>query len=169
MPTYKFYKESASPGAYQPPGRAPFAKTINTANLVANGGLATTADVKATLAATGFAIADVLQIFQVSLGFCLRHVGMRVTAVAGAAATVNMGNNSATQTHLLAASAAGYMAATSLNALATSQNAVAAAHLGADTYNGIVFVTNGSIDQTYAGAADALSVRDVWAQGYMAF
>jgi hypothetical protein len=80
-----------------------------------------------------------------------------------------MGNNSATQTHLLAASAAGYMAATSLNALATSQNAVAAAHLGADTYNGIVFVTNGSIDQTYAGAADALSVRDVWAQGYMAF
>lgn len=169
MATYKFKGESYSPGMYQPAGYPPFRKTIDTADLILNGGLANTSDVETALASTGFAIADVLQIFQVSLGFCLRQVGLRVTTVAGAAATVNMGNNSATQTHQLGASAAGYMAATSLNALATSIGEIAAAHLGGSTYEAVVFVTNGSIDQTYAGAADALSVRDVWAHGFMAF
>jgi hypothetical protein len=169
MATFKFKGESYSPGMYQPPGRAPFSKTINTADLVANGGLANASDVPTALPATGFAIGDVLQVFQVSLGFCLRHVGIRVTKVCTNAATVALGNNSATQTHLLAASSAGYKAATALNALATSQTLVASAHLGADTYNGVVFVTNGSIDGTFAGAADPDSIWDVWAHGYMAF
>lgn len=169
MSTYKFKGDSYSPGLYNQPGCAPFSRNIDTAALIADGGLTNTSDVDVSLASTGFAIADILQIFQVSLGFCLRQVGLRVTTVAGAAATVNMGNASATQTHLLGASAAGYMAATSLNALATSIGAVAAAHLGPDNYTGVVFITNGSIDQVYAGAADALSVRDVWAHGFMAF
>jgi hypothetical protein len=91
-------------------------------------------------------------------------MGARVTDIDGGSFTV--GNVSATQTHLLAASAAGYIASVSLGSLASVETLVAAAHLGPDNYTGVIFVTNGSIDITFAAAACDTGIFDLWADGY---
>jgi len=170
MSTYKFYGEGYGV-MYAEPHRVPFFREVNAPDLIANAKLAITSapTVPVALASTGFAIADVLQVFQVPLGFMLMAVGIRVTTADSDASTMNLGNNSATQTHLLGASAAGYMAATALNSAVTSVGAVGAAHLGRDNYMGVVFVTNGSIDGTFATAACDEAIYEVFADGKMVF
>jgi len=174
MSTFKYYSDSYSPGLYQPPGRAPFTREVNIPGLIANGGLANTLDVRTALPATGFAAADILQVFQVSLGFCLACVGARVKTAEGAAATATIGNNSATQTHLLAIDADGYMTSLNLNSATTQISPVTAAQLGPNTAAGVgnmgvVFVTNGSIDITFSSADTNAAIFDVFALGAMVF
>lgn len=172
MATFKFYKDQASPGVYYPPGYAPFKRTVDMPTIIAGGergGLATTLDVRTPAPATGLAIADVLQVFQVSLGFCLRLVGMNVKVQNAGACTIALGNASATATHRKAASTAGYMAAVATNATGVSITLVNAAHLGPDVYTGVVFVQNSSIDALLAGAVWLAGVIDFWAMGDMCF
>lgn len=173
MSTFKFKGDAYSPGMYQPPGRAPFQRNINIPNLVTYGGLSNTSDVATALASTGFAAADILQVFQVSLGFCLRHVGSRVTTAEGAACVADVGCLSATQTHLLAADADGLLGTATdgidLNSATTQINLIADAQLGYTTYTGVVFVTNGSIDITFVTGSANTAIFDIWAHGFKAF
>lgn len=169
MSTFKFKGDSYSPGLYQPPGRAPFTRNINLPDLVEHGGLANTSDVETALASTGFAATDILQVFQVSLGFCLRMVGVRVTTAEGAACTADIGNVSATQTHRLAANADGMMGTCDLNSATTQITLIADEDVGGSTYEAVVFVTNGSIDMTFGSADTETAIFDVFALGCMVF
>lgn len=173
MATFKFYGDTYSPGMYNPPGWAPFRRNINIPDLITYGGLANTSDVKTSLASTGFAAADILQVFQVSVGFCLRHVGARVTTVEGGANVADVGCLSGTQTHLLAADADGLLGTATdginLNSATTQINLIADAQLGATTYTGLVFVTNGQINLTFVTGGTNLAVFDIWAHGFMGF
>uniref|UniRef100_A0A6M3IEB9 Putative structural protein n=1 Tax=viral metagenome TaxID=1070528 RepID=A0A6M3IEB9_9ZZZZ len=165
MATYQFYKRGASIPHHNP-GDAPFKANIDIPDIIANGGLANTSDVATALASTGFAANDVLRVFEPPAGFLLRTVGVRVTTVEGGAATLDIGNASATQTHLLAAAAVGYMGTCDLNTAGTQITLVADTHLGGDTYEGVVFVTDGTIDITFNTAATAAAIFDVFACGW---
>jgi hypothetical protein len=171
MTTYQFFREGAAV-MYTEPHKAPFARNINIPNLIANGvnaGLADTSDVRAALPAAGFGAADVLRTFSVPAGFLLTMVGARVTTLEGGACTADIGNASATQTHLLAAAAAGYMGTFDLNSATTQITLVTDTHLGKDTYEGVMFITDGTIDITFVTAATAVAVFDVWAVGWKCF
>lgn len=173
MATFKFKGEGYSAGTYDPPGYAPFRKHIDIPDLIEHGGLANTSDKPTPLASTGFAAADILQVFQVSLGFCLRHVGSRVTTAEGAACVADVGCLSATQTHLLAADADGLLGTATdginLNSATTQINLVADVQLGYTTYTGLVWVTNGSIDLTFVTGGANAAIFDMWAHGFRAF
>ena len=167
MTTYAF-KNRGHGMPYVPPGDAPFKATINIPDLIANGGLEV-AGVATALPSTGFAASDVLQVFEVPAGFLLMHVGVRVKTAEGAACTADIGNASATQTHLLAVDADGYMGTIDLNSAVTQTVLVTDAHLGADAYMGVVFVTDGTIDITFGSADTDTAVFDVWAAGFKVF
>lgn len=154
------------------PGEAPFRANIDIPKLIAGTGpmkTANTSNVATALASTGFAAADILQVFEVPAGFLLRIVGARVTTAEGGACTADIGNASATQTHLLAAAAVGYMGTFDLNTVGTQITLVTDTHLGGDTYEGVVFITNGTIDVTFVTAATAVAIFDVWACGWKCF
>lgn len=159
MTTFAF-KNRGSGMPYGAPHDAPFMEHIDIPDMIANQPL----DV--SLPATGFGASDVLQVFEVPAGFLLRHVGVRVTTAEGGACTADIGNASATQTHLLTADPDGYMGTIDLNALGVSTVLVADAQLGCDTTMGVVFVTDGTIDFTFITAATAVAVFDVWACGF---
>lgn len=165
MTTYQF-KNRGNAMPYHPPHSAPFMKNINIPDLVTNGGLANTSDVAVTLPSTGFASNDVLRTFDVPAGFLLRSVGCRVTTAEGAACTADIGNASATQTHLLGAAAAGFMGTMNLNSTATQITLVTDTDIGGDTTEGAVFITDGTIDITFGSADTETAVFDVWAVGW---
>ena len=162
MTTYAF-KNRGVGMPYGAPHDVAFKININIPDMIANQPL------DAVLPATGFGAADVLQIFEVPAGFLLQHVGVRVTTAEGGACTADIGNASATQTHLLAADAVGYMGTIDLNTAVIQTVLVADTHLGAVNYMGVVFVTNGTIDFTFVTAATAVAVFDVWAAGWRVF
>lgn len=156
------------------PHRAAFMRHISIPDLISGQPLALSSapTVTTTFPSTGFASADILQVFKVPAGFCLRHVGVRVSTVEGGAATMDIGCSSATQTHLLAADADGFCntaSAIDLNTAASQITLVADGQLGPDTYTGVLYITNGTIDITFNTAATAVAVFDVWAHGYMAW
>ena len=164
MTTFAFANRGAGM-PYGAPHDVAFKARIDIPDMIANQPL------DSTLISTGFAVSDVLQVFEVPAGFLLKHVGVRVVTAEGGACTALMGNASATQTHLLAADADGYMATTTinLNSLGVSTVEVASVHLGGDNYEGIVFVTDGTIDITFETALTAVAVFDVWAAGWKVF
>lgn len=155
-------------------GDAPFKARINIPSLIANGGLVNTSGVDVALPATGFAASDILQIFSVPAGFWLHAVGVRVVTAEGAACTADIGNVSATQTHVLGANADGYMGTLNLNSATTQITLVADDGLGGNTgagtgLAGIVFITDGTIDLTFASADTNAAIFDVWAIGWKVF
>ena len=162
MTTYAF-KSRGYGMAYGAPGDAPFMANINIPDLIANGGL------DADLPSTGFAASDILQVFEVPAGFLLKHIGVRVTTAEGATCTGDIGNASATQTHLLGAAADGFMGTLNLNAATTTTVLVTDSDLGGDTTEGVVFITNGTIDITFASANTNAAIFDVWAAGWRVF
>lgn len=166
MATYRFTDRGAGM-PYQAPGDAPFKRNVDVPALIANAiALENTSGTITALPSTGFGASDVLQIFRVPAGFYLVAVGVRVTTAEGGACTADIGNASATQTHLLAADADGYMGTIDLNSAVTQINLVGDAHLGYDNYPGVMFVTDGTIDFTFVTAATAVVVFDVWAVGW---
>lgn len=148
---------------YKAPGDVAFMAHIDIPDMIANQPL------DSTIPAAGFGAADVLQVFEVPAGFLLTQVGVRVTTVEGGACTGDIGNASATQTHLLASSDVAYMGTCDLNSETTQVTLVADLHLGADNYQGVVFITNGTIDFTFVTAATAVAVFDIWAAGWKVF
>jgi hypothetical protein len=122
-----------------------------------------------TIPSTGFAASDILEVFQVPAGFHLICVGARVTTAEGGACTADIGNVSATQTNELAAGADDYMGTFNLNSETTQITLVGDTDIGANTTHGVVFITDGSIDVTFATAATAVAVFDIWAMGFRVF
>jgi hypothetical protein len=151
---------------YQAPGYAPFMKHVDIPSLVANGGLENTSGVAQTLPSTGFAASDVLQLFRVPAGFWLMGVGVRPTTAEGAACTADIGNASATQTHLLEIDADGYMGTIDLNGTVVQICLVGDAHLGFDNNMAVLFVTDGTIDMTFGSADTETCIFDTWAIGF---
>jgi len=150
---------------------AAFKATIDLPALILNGGLVNSSGVDTSLPATGFAANDILQVFSVPAGFWLHAVGVRVKTVEGAACTLDIGNVSATQTHVLGANADGYQGTCNLNALGTQIALVADDGLGRNTgaglgLAGVVFVTDGTIDITFNSADTNAAIFDVWAIGW---
>ena len=172
MATYTWFNGGISM-QHHLPGEAPFMANIDVPKLIAGTGpmkTANTSNVLTAPAATGFAAADVLQVFEVLAGFVVTPlVGAWVTTVEGGAATADIGNASATQTHRLAADAVGLMGTFDLNTLTAQISLVADTHLGFNTYQGVVFITNGTIDITFVTAATAVAIFDVWAMGNQCF
>lgn len=148
---------------YAAPHDVPFMAHIDIPDMIANQPL------DSDLPSTGFGAADILQIFEVPAGFLLTHMGVRVTTAEGGACTADIGNASATQTHLLAADPNGYVDTIDLNATGVQPVLVADAHLGVDNYMGVIFITAGTIDFTFVTAATAVAVFDVWAAGFRVF
>jgi hypothetical protein len=150
---------------------AAFKVRIDLPALIANGGLVNTSGADVALPTTGFAAADILQVFSVPAGFWLHAVGVRVVTAEGAACTADLGNASATQTHVLGANADGYMGTINLNSAVTQITLVADDGLGRNTgagtgLSGVVFVTDGTIDMTFGSADTNAAIFDVWAIGW---
>jgi hypothetical protein len=170
MASYTFaHRGAAVP--YDAPFQTVLKRHIDMPNLIANPGkLALAASPTVPLTTfTGFGSADVLELWEVPAGFCVTHVGVRVTTVEGAQLTADIGNASATQTHLLGANADGLMGTLNLNSAVTQIGLIADEDLGGSTYNQLVFVTDGSIDITFNDAGVGTFVADLWVNGYKAW
>jgi len=134
-----------------------------TGNLLAN-----TSNVQQSLT-SGFTAADILQVFEVKKGFVLTPlVGAYVTTTEGDTCTADIGNSSATQTHRLASNPDGYMGTFNLNSAVAQITLIADEDLGGSTYQGVVFITDGTIDITFGHNTDA-AVFDVFACGFQCF
>lgn len=162
--TYHYYKEGyALPMNFT--GQAILSRTVDMPAIIASGLLGysplAVLGLRTAVPATGMAVGDTFQLFRVPAGTMLRSVGMRVTTINTLACTVAIGNASTTQTHLLGANTAGYKAATSLASAVTTITAVGDAHAGSDFYEGVVFVTTGTID--------LLLAAQTWIQGICTF
>ena len=171
MATYTILNGGAGP-QFNGPHAAPFMINIDNPGLIAGTHpwkLANTSNVETNIASTGWAAADIFEAFEVLAGFVLKMVGARVTTAEGGAATLDIGNDSATETHLLGAAAAGFMGTCDLNTAGTQITLVTDTDLGGDTTEGVVFITDGTIDITWNTAATAVCVLDVWAEGYSAW
>jgi hypothetical protein len=108
---------------------------------------------------------DILELWEVPAGTLVKHVGVRVSTAEGATAAADIGNASATETHLLTADADGYMGTIDLNSATVQTCLVADAQLGADNYMGVCFVTAGSINMTFTtDDTYAAAIFDVWAE-----
>lgn len=162
MTTYAF-KSRGYGMAYGAPGDSPFMANINIPDLIANGGL------DSDLPSTGFAAADILQVFEVPAGFLLTQVGARVTTAEGATCTADIGNCSATQTHRLSANPDGFMGTLDLNSAVTQITLINDEDVGGSAYMGVVFVTNGTIDITFGHNNTNAAIFDVWAAGWRVF
>lgn len=157
------YKSIGHGMPYGAPHDVAFAKRVDIPSLIANQPL----DV--SLPSTGFAASDILRVFEVPAGFLLKHLGVRVVTAEGAVSTADFGNASATATHILAASAVGYMGTCDLNSAVVQTVLVTDLHLGGDIYEGVVFVEDDYIEMTFNHADTGAAIFDVWAAGWKVF
>lgn len=162
MATWTWLNGGAAP-AHQVAGQAPYRVHFDVPELIANGGLANTSNVATSLASTGFASSDIMEIFECPAGFLWTQCGVRVTTAEGGACTADIGNTSATETHLLGAAATGMMNTLDLNS-ATTQLTLDTDTWGSDNYYGIMFITEGQISLTFNHTTDAV-ICDIWALG----
>ena len=148
-------------------GQGVLTKTVDMPAIIASGALGysplAVSGLRTAVPSTGVAVGDTLQLFRVPLGTLVRSVGMRITTVNALACTICAGNASATQTHLLGAATAGMMSAHTTAAAATFITEVGASDLGADTVQGLLFITNGTIDLLTAGQVWLAGIIDFWA------
>jgi len=166
MTTYTFL--NGGPGIqHGAPKSILLSKNIDIPDLITNGGLATTANVAATLPSTGFADGDILQVFEVPAGTLILGVGVRVTTVEGAASNIDVGVQSATQTHSLAKDIDGWHDALDLNAAATS---ITSNDAGFGTATGLIqgqlYVTAGTIDIEFNSDDTETAIFDIFAWGF---
>lgn len=165
MATFKYQYDS--PG-YPPDfgGSGVFRRKVDVPSLIANGGLSDTSDVAATLASTGFATSDVLQVFQVPKGFCLTHVAVDVTTANTATADIDIGCLTASQTLGGGSSADDFMGTCALQTATWKQNLIGDTLLGGSTYESVIYITDGSIDITFNTAAALQVIFIVCCAGY---
>lgn len=177
MASYAFKGRGAAI-PYDAPMQTVLKRNISFPDLIANPG-------KLALAATptlgltsfdGFENADVLELFEVPAGFLLTNLGIRVTTAQGETSAFVIGYNSATQTALGVAATS-----TDPNAYLATGDMVATGITDASLFGKIgrtgtqdnfadLYVTNGSIDMTFATAIDYdVAIFDVWAAGHKVF
>jgi len=133
--------------------------------MIANQPLTDTDGAAATLPSTGFAAADILQVFLVPEGFQLYNVGASVITAEGGACTGDIGIITAAQNHLASGAADNLVGTLNLNS-AVVQPMLVGDTLGGTAYMGTVFITNGEISLTFNTAATAVAVFDLWVTGW---
>jgi len=169
MADYEFYKEGA--GVPYTSGGNPFMKRrLDIPDLVANAKLALTSapGTPVNLPSTGFAASDTLELFQVPKGALIKRVGLYVVTGEGAACTIDIGVNSATSTHSLAANDDGWEAAGSIQTAGVMLYTLDNDEFGSDNMMGQLFITDGNINVLFNSADTETAVVDFWVEGYMA-
>jgi len=172
--TYHFYKQGyAVP--YDTFGHVLLRKHLDVPAIIASGAAGysplAVAGVRTALASTGFAATDILQLWRVPAGTLLIGGGFKVTT-AGSATTIDIGNISATETMALGAEKDRWLDAC----------AVAEDEYNFDTEDGdewatvtakhplqTLYITNGSVDLTFNGAAEKTLIADFWMFGYKVY
>jgi len=171
MATY-CYKGRGAAIAFEPSGFCVLRKRIDVPALIASPSILALASAPTVGLGvfSGFVQNDILEVFEVPAGFNLTNIGVKVVTAEGAVAAGDLGCNSATQTHLLALDADGFMGTLDLNSAVTQVGLVGDAQLGVDNNQGVVYITDGSIDLTMStDDTYAAFVADVWAVGCIVF
>ena len=170
MATYNFYKEGyAVP--YDAFGNVLLRRHLDVPALIAETDRSSleVSSERTLLPSTGFASADILELWRVPLGTLLIGGGVRVSTL-GTATTIDVGNISATQTMALGAEH---------DRWADQIVSTATGYFNFDTENGdewatvtakhplqTLYVTNGSVDLTFNSAAESTLIADFWMWGY---
>jgi hypothetical protein len=170
MAVYQFANQgNAVP--YDAPFRTALHLNINMPDLIANPGKLALASAP-TLplnSFTDFSSGDILELFQVPAGFCLTHLGVRVTTAEGATLTADIGVISATETDNLGTDPNGFMDTLDLNSAVVQKGLIGDTLLGGSTYEQVIYVTDGSIDLTFGHSSVDAFIADFFANGYMAW
>ena len=162
MPTYRFKDQYGFPAGS--PAGVVLKRTVNVPDLIDHGGLTDTAGADASLASTGFAAADILQVFLVPVGFLLYTAGLFVKTVEDSTLTLDLGIITAAQNHLASGAATNVM--NTINGqTAGGQTQLVGDTLGGTAYMSTLFVTNGQLSVTFNNAADTI-IFDIWAVGW---
>jgi len=174
MSTYHYYKEGyAVP--YDAFGNVLLRRHLDVPALIAESGhssLAVSGD-RTLLPATGFAAADILQLWRVPAGILLLGGGIRVTT-GGSCTTIDLGHASATATQEETAEADRWLDACDvgtddsyINFDTEDGNEWTAfdGNYGAQTLS----IGNLSIDVTFNGAAESTLIADFWMYGFKVF
>lgn len=172
MTTYHYYKEGyAVP--YDAFGHVLLRRHLDVPALIAEtkSSLAVS-NVRTNLPSTGFAIADVLQMWRVPAGVLLLGGGVRVTT-AGSATSIDVGHASATATMLETAEA---------NRWLTTCLTAATGYFNFDSEDGnewyafdgaylaqTLSIANLSIDVTFNTAAETTMIADFWMYGHKVY
>ena len=165
MATYRFKDDGVGyPAGFGWSGR--FAREVNVPAIIANQTLADTDNVTATLAATGFATSDILQVFLVPEGFSLRYVAVEVTTANTATADLDIGCLTASQTRNGGSSADDFLGTCALQTATWKDNLITDTQLGGSTYEGVIFITDGQISITFNTAAVLQAIFNVYCCGY---
>lgn len=144
-------------------------RRLDIPDLIANAGLALTSapTVAVKLASTGFASSDTLELFQIRKGSLVKRVGFYVVTGEGGTCTLDIGINSATSTHSLAANDDGWDAAITIETAGTLSYTGDNDQFGSDNMMGQLFITDGNVNVLFNNAADT-AVVDFWLEGYLA-
>ncbi len=171
MTDYKYYGEGPGSGPVYAGGGKPFMfRRLDIPDLIAYAKLAVTTDenTPVKVAATGFTTGDTLELFQVPKGALIKRVMGYIVTGEGGAATIDIGVNSATSTHSLAANDNGWDDAQDLQTAGGLFYTGDADEFGSDNMAGQLFITDGNINVLFNTAATAVAVVDFWVEGYMA-
>jgi hypothetical protein len=163
MATYRYREGPSYPHDFGPRGGV-YERTVDVPSLIANGGLTDTAGTAQSLASTGFASADILQLFLIPQGFLLYQVGAFVRTVEDSTLTLDIGIITATQNNWGSGAATNLMN-TFNGETAGGQLGLVGDTLGGTTYMSTLFITDGQISITFNNAADTI-IFDVWAVGW---
>ena len=175
MATYHFKEGYALP--YVGPGMCVLKRNLDVPALIALGaepnGLYVS-DVATALASTGFAAADILNLFRVPLGFFVLNGGVRITTAGAASTTIDVGCVAGSTQLASAGNDAGFWLETALTSAEANLifDATAGTTIPPISATGPLanyFITNGSIDVTFNTAANATMIADFWVIGFKAW
>jgi len=160
MAEYQFIGESNAV-AYEAPGYVVMKKYVDVAALIAAPQMLALASAPNTplTSFTGFAAADVVNLFHVPAGFVARMAGMYVQSADTNAATIALGIGGAT---------AAFMAATAINSTGATITVVGDAY-GANSLMAKEFVANDTVDALLASATAIDAKIHFFLEGYKAF
>ena len=163
MATYRFKEGVSLPHDFAANGGV-IKRRVDIPALIANGGLTDTAGTAQSLASTGFASADILQVFLVPQGFLLYQVGVFMDTVEDSVCTGDIGIITAAQNNWASGAATNLMNTWNL-ATAGAQLGLVGDTLGGTTYMSTLFITDGQLSVTFNNASDT-AIFDIWAVGW---
>jgi hypothetical protein len=164
MATYRFKDGPAYPAQFGDAGGV-FKRRVDTPAIIADSNILTdTSGNAAALAATGWAAADILQVFRVPQGFLLYTVGVFVVTVEDSVNTMDIGIITAAQNNWASGASTNLMN-TLTGTTAGAQLGLVGDTLGGTTYMSTLFITDGQISITFNNASDTI-IFDVWAVGW---
>jgi len=178
MATYHFYKQG-----YEIPfdnfGFCVLRKHLDVPAIIASGVVGysplAVGGVRTALASTGFAAADILNLFRVPAGFLVLGGGLKVTTAGSATTTIDVGYATGTQTADGVAATGGGANTADVGFWLETAVISAVGNFPFDATTGTVwypgtpfvdlYVTDGSIDVTFNTAAQLTLIADFWVYG----